>query len=256
MRGRSVEMRYAPDENAAKQRQREDSVRTSSIAKQSPKGAQGPMTIGLDLGDKTSRYCVLDESGEVQAEGSVATTKKAMAEKFGCVEHCRVAIEVGSHSPWVSRLLSSLGHEVIVANARQVKLISASSRKDDRMDAQILARLARVDPELLRPIRHRSEKAQADLLVIRVRAALVEARTSLVNAARGLAKGNGRASAELRCRQSECGADARAAGKAVGDLKPLLEEVESLTEQDPSSWTKKSSRSPGPSIRKPNSYGK
>jgi hypothetical protein len=77
MRGRSVEMRYAPDENAAKQGQREDSVRTSSIAKQSPKGTQGPMTIGLDIGDKTSRYCVLDESGEVQAEGSVATTKKA-----------------------------------------------------------------------------------------------------------------------------------------------------------------------------------
>jgi transposase len=222
-------MRYAPDENAAKQRQREDSVRTSSIAKQSPKGAQGPMTIGLDIGDKTSRYCVLDESGEVQAEGSVATTKKAMAEKFGCVEHCRVAIEVGSHSPWLSRLLSSLGHEVIVANARQVELISASSRKDDRMDAQVLARLARVDPQLLRPIRHRGEKAQADLLGIRVRSALVEARTSLVNAARGLAKGMG---VRVPC----CDADSLSVEQTRGlpeklseHLKPLLEEVESLT---------------------------
>ena len=80
---------------------------------------------------------------------------------------------------------------MIVANARQVQLISASSRKDDRVDAQMLARLARMDPQLLRPIRHRSEQAQEDLMVIRVRAALVEARTALVNAARGLAKSMG-----------------------------------------------------------------
>ncbi len=80
----------------------------------------------------------------------------------------------------MSRLLGGMGHEVIVANARQVQLISASSRKDDRLDAQTLARLARVDPQLLRPIRHRSEKAQAHLMSIRVRAALVETRTGLV----------------------------------------------------------------------------
>ena len=163
-----------------------------TTVKQNPKRVQdlgpGPLTIGIDLGDKTSRYCVLDQNGIVPAEGSVATTKKAMAEKFGSLRRCRVAIEVGTHSPWVSRWLSSLGHEVIVANARQVQLISASSRKDDRMDAQMLARLARVDPQLLRPIRHRGEKAQSDLLAIRVRSALVEARTSLVNAARGWRK--------------------------------------------------------------------
>jgi transposase len=157
-------------------------LKKNSTVKQSPKRgkvlARGPITIGMDLGDRTSRYCVLDEHGDVQAEGSVATTKKGMAAKFGGLRRCRIAIEVGTHSPWLSRLLSSLGHEVIVANARQVRLISASSRKDDRMDAQMLARLARVDPQLLRPVRHRGEKAQQDLLVIRVRAALVEARTS------------------------------------------------------------------------------
>ena len=97
----------------------------------------------------------------------------------------------GTHSGWVRRLLGGLGYEVIVANARQVKLISQSSRKDDRLDAQMLGRLARVDPGLLRPILHRSEKAQTDLMKIRVRAALVEARTSLVNAARGLTKAAG-----------------------------------------------------------------
>ena len=130
-------------------------MKKNSTVKQSPKRAKvpalGPITIGLDLGDKTSRFCVLDKHGEVQAEGSVATTKKGMTQKFAAMRRCRIALEVGTHSPWVSRLLKSFGHEVIVANARQVQLISASSRKDDRLDAEMLARLARVDPELLRP---------------------------------------------------------------------------------------------------------
>ena len=193
---------------------------------------QGSVTIGMDLGDKTSRYCVLEENGEVQAEGSVATTRQAMVQKFaGLRGRCRIAIEVGTHSPWLSRLLSSLGHEVIVANARQVKLISASSRKDDRLDAQTLARLARVDPQLLRPIRHRSEEAQGHLMVIRVRAALVEARASLVNTARGLAKAAGE-------RLPKCGTDQMGVERMAGlpravqqALEPLLKEVESLTEQ-------------------------
>ena len=185
----------------------------------------------MDLGDKTSRYCVLDEQGEVIQEGSVATTKKGMLQVFGARKRCRIAIEVGTHSPWVSRLLSGLGHEVIVANARQVKLISQSSRKDDKLDARTLARLARIDPELLRPIRHRGEKAQHDLLAIRVRAALVEARTSLVNAARGFSKAAGE-------RLPQCDADNLGTEKMEGlpeglreRLKPLLEMVEALTEQ-------------------------
>jgi len=210
-------------------------LKKNSTVEQSPKeakvAAQGPMTIGLDLGDKSSRYCVLDEQGQVRAEGSVATTTKAMAGKFGSLKRCRIALEVGTHSPWLSRLLQSLGHEVIVANARQVQLISASSRKDDRMDAQLLARLARVDPQLLRPIRHRGEKAQQHLTMIRVRAALVETRTSLVNAARGLAKALGE-------RLPACDADSlnQQRSEALPDvvrelLQPLLQAVESLTQQ-------------------------
>jgi transposase len=219
-------MRYAPDGMAP--RDCEDSMRKPN-PERTRALVQGPITIGLDLGDKTSRYCVLSENGEVQAEGSVATAKMAMAEKFGSMTHCRIAIEVGSHSPWLSRLLKDLGHEVIVANARQVQLISASSRKDDRMDAQMLARLARVDPQLLHPIRHRGEKAQSDLLSIRVRSALVEARTSLVNAARGLAKGMGVRvpdcdTANLGVEQIQGLPD-----KLSEQLKPLLEEVENLT---------------------------
>jgi transposase len=219
-------MRYAPDGMAP--RDCEDSMRKPN-PERTRALVQGPITIGLDLGDKTSRYCVLSENGEVQAEGSVATAKMAMAEKFGSMTHWRIAIEVGSHSPWLSRLLKDLGHEVIVANARQVQLISASSRKDDRMDAQMLARLARVDPQLLHPIRHRGEKAQSDLLSIRVRSALVEARTSLVNAARGLAKGMGVRvpdcdTANLGVEQIQGLPD-----KLSEQLKPLLEEVENLT---------------------------
>ena len=92
-------------------------------------------------------------------EGCVGTYKKAMAGVFGSMGPCRIALEVGTHSPWISRLLHSLGHELVVVNIRQVKLISACSRKDDRVDAQTLARLARVDPQLLRPIRPYSTAA-------------------------------------------------------------------------------------------------
>jgi len=146
-------------------------MKKNSTRPQSPKRAaarsKGPITIGLDLGDRTSRYCAVGDNGERMSEGSVATTRKAMAQKFSGMGRCRIAMEVGTHSPWLSRLLSKLGFEVIVANARQVQLISASSRKNDRLDARLLARLARVDPQLLRPIRHRSERAQADLMTIR-----------------------------------------------------------------------------------------
>jgi len=91
----------------------------------------------------------------------------------------------------VSRLRQELGQETVVANPRQVKLITESSRKDDRLDAPTLARLARMDPPLLRPIQHRSDKAQGALRIIRVRAARMGVRTSLVNTARGLAKSRG-----------------------------------------------------------------
>jgi|NGEPerStandDraft_6_1074524.scaffolds.fasta_scaffold93843_1 transposase len=149
------------------------------------------LTIGLDLGDRSSFYCVLEEAGEIIQEQKVSTTPKAMKDAFANMPQCRMAIETGTHSPWVSRLLSELGHEVIVANARNVRLIGESRRKDDRLDAQTLARLARIDPRLLAPVQHRSAQAQADLAVIRARAGLVRVRTSLINMARGLTKSYG-----------------------------------------------------------------
>src|SRR6266700_3164852 len=125
------------------------------------------LTIGLDLGDRSSYYCVLDEGGNIVFEEKVATTPKALDTRFAAMPRSRIALETGMHSPWVSRLLSGLGHETIVAHARNVRLIGESRRKDDRLDAQTLARLARIDPQLLSPVKHRSAQAQADLTVIR-----------------------------------------------------------------------------------------
>jgi transposase len=164
---------------------------STAAAKQSKNFSQQKLTIGLDLGDRNSWYCVVDEAGQIQLEQRVGTTAKALQEVFGTMPRSRIALEIGTHSPWISRLLSDLGHEVIVANARKVRLIGESRKKDDRLDAQTLARLARIDPELLYPVKHRSAQAQADLTVIRARAGLVRARTGLVNSARGLAKSYG-----------------------------------------------------------------
>src|SRR3979490_1655040 len=146
------------------------------------------LTIGVDLGDRWWFYCVLDEAGKILLEQKVATTPEAMKQIFEKIPRSLIALETGTHSPWVSRLLTELGHEVIVAHAQKVQLITKSNRKDDRHDARTLARLARIDPELLGPVRHRSAQAQIHLTVIRARAELVRVRTSLVNAARGLVK--------------------------------------------------------------------
>ena len=192
---------------------------------------RGKLTIGMDLGDRSSRYCILDEQGEAMLERSIATTRKGMDQAFGSIARCRIALEVGTHSPWVSRHLAKLGHEVIVANARRVRLISESSRKDDKLDAKTLARLARIDPELLSPIRHRSEQAQADLTSIRARAALVETRTALINSARELAKAYGErlpSCASYQVCEEMAGV---LAAPLQAALEPLLAEVDSLTQR-------------------------
>src|SRR6202007_949970 len=188
------------------------------------------LTIGLDLGDHWSCYCVLDEAGEILLEQKVAMTPEAMKQIFGKIPRSLMALETGTHSPWVSRLLTQLGHEVIVAHAQKVQLITKSSRKDDRHDVQTLARLARIDPELLGPVRHRSAQAQIHLTVIRARAELVRARTALVNAARGLVKSYGQRLPKCGTQQvsRELGAKLNAELREV--LEPLLKEIESLNE--------------------------
>src|ERR1700746_2375273 len=189
------------------------------------------LTIGVDLGDRWSFYCVLDEAGKIILEQKVPTTPEAMKQTFGKIPRSLIAMETGTHSPWVSRQLAELGHKLIVAHAQKVKLITKSTRKDDRHDAKTLARLARIDPALLGPVRHRSAKAQIHLTVIRARAELVSARTALVNTARGLAKSFGE-------RLPKCGTQQVSGKLAEGlsaelreVLEPLLKEIESLNER-------------------------
>jgi transposase len=193
--------------------------------------SQQKLTIGLDLGDRTSWYCVLSESGTVLLEHRVSTTSKAMHEVFGGMPRSRITLETGMHSPWVSRLLNQLGHEVIVAHARNVRLIGESRKKDDRLDAQTLARLARIDPQLLCPVKHRSAQAQVDLSLIRARAGLVRARTALVNTARGLAKSYGERLRGCNVRNMNPEKAEKLSPELQSALQPLLSGLESLSDQ-------------------------
>ncbi len=150
------------------------------------------LTIGLDVGDRFSSVCVLDSaSGEVLEESRVRTRPEAIERFFTRQPSCRVAMEVGTHSPWLSRAVRAAGHDAIVANAYQVRLVYGARRKNDRIDAEKLARLARFDVKLLKPVQHRSSEAHADLARLKARDALVRARASLVLHVRGIVKTTG-----------------------------------------------------------------
>jgi transposase len=184
------------------------------------------LTVGIDLGDEWSQCCCLDESGEVVEEFRVKTTREALRARFKELKPMVIALEVGTHSRWVSQLLQEWGHEVIVANARELRAITGSDRKSDRVDAEKLARYARVDRRILRPIRHRGTAAQEDLLVIRGRAVLVKTRTQLVNAVRGMVKSFG-------YRLPGCKAErfARLKEKVPAALQPALNPLMETLEQ-------------------------
>ena len=186
------------------------------------------MTIGLDLGDRSSFYCVLNGAGEVVLESRVATNPEAMRKTFEEMPRSRIALETDTHSPWVSRLLTGLGYEAIVAHSRNVRLIGESRRKDDRLDAQAFARLAKSTQSCSRPF-NIAAQAQADLSVIRARYALVRARTALVCAARGLTESFGE-----RIRGRNPKGFRAATGEALSpqlqiSLAPLLSALEAIT---------------------------
>ena len=186
---------------------------------------------GLDLGDKFSYVSILDQDGELIEESRLPTTKASFQRKFSALLSCRVAMEVGTHSRWASHLLRELSHDVLVANARKLRAIYHNPRKGDRADAEILARLARLDPELLSSIHHRSPQAQADLAVLRSRDAIVRCRTLLINHARDIVKASG-------SRLPSCTADSFA-HKVAPDipeplrpaLAPIIDTIASLTQQ-------------------------
>jgi transposase len=192
-----------------------------------------PTTAGLDLGDKYSYLCLIDtRSGEVIEEGRLRTTPEAFKQRF-CSERppMRIAIEAGTHSPWASRVLEGCGHEVLVANARKLRLIYSNKRKTDEVDAENLARLARVDPKLLHPLNHRGEDSQAHLAIIRSREALVGSRTQLVNHVRGTVKSFGARLPKCPARSFHKKAQEHIPEELLPALGPLLETIGSLTER-------------------------
>mgnify|MGYP005856222999 CR=1 FL=1 len=189
------------------------------------------LTIGIDVGDRVSRLCVLGADGEILGRARVATERRAMGEQLRQYPPSLVVIEAGTHSPWLSRLAAEAGHEVLVANPRHLRFIYASLDKSDPVDAESLARVGRLDPRLLRPIQHRSAQHQADRALLRAREALVRTRTLLVNHVRSTLKAFGE-------RVPACASEVfpkRARGVVPGELHealtPLLALLEDLTRQ-------------------------
>jgi len=194
--------------------------------------AEVETVVGVDLGDRSSQICCLNrETGAILEEKRLSTATAKFQRYFEGRGPCLVIVESGTHTPWVRRLLASMGHQVIVANASKVRAISASLRKTDERDARCLAQLGRVDPELLSPVHTRSEEAQQALAVVRSREGLLKARTMLINQVRGMVKSFG-------ARLPGCSAKsfARGASKALPEelkaaLKPLLEVIADLSER-------------------------
>jgi transposase len=163
-------------------------MKTKQSSSKKTKQTASQVTIGIAIGDQRSHYCMLNHVGDVIEEGRFRTTAAALAQHFAEMDSVRIAIENGTHSIWINEQLRGDGQEVIVANVRERHAICRNDRKSDRVDAEKLARFARLDPKILRPITHRSVALQESLTLIRARDVLVRLRAALVNAARGLAK--------------------------------------------------------------------
>ena len=187
------------------------------------------MTIGIDVGDRFSHYCALDDAGGVVATGRISTTAGAFELEFASMPRKTIAIEAGMHSPWISRLVTKLGHEVIVANPRKLRLIYENQRKNDRVDAEYLARVAGLDRKLLGAIEHRSELGQSHLSLIRSRDTLVRSRVRLIQHVRAAIKSIG-----VQVPSYTAHAFHKQIGKVLPELLrdallPLVETIEQLT---------------------------
>ncbi len=202
-----------------------------SIKKPTAKGTKPSHTVGIDLGDRWSHYCLLDQDGEVMETGKIRTREKDLREYFEVHKRMRVAMECGTHSPWISRLLEGLGHEVIVANTRKIEAITGNESKFDDHDAEQLAIFAHFDPRLLYPIQHRSAERQRDLSLIQARRTLVQARTMIINSARGLVKSMGGRLPKCSSESFEQKAKSAVPANLVGLVTPLLEQVTVLNQQ-------------------------
>ena len=191
----------------------------------------GKVTIGVDLGDRYAHFCVLDAEGSIVEEGRIQMTAEHLRRRFDSCARARIAIEAGTHSPWVSRLLTECGHEVLVANPRKLRMIYENDTKNDRVDAQWLARVARLDPKLLAPLKHRGAETQADLAMLRARETLVAARTQMVNHVRGAVKSVGGRLAKCSTESFHKKVPDQIPQQLQPWLTPLLEMIQRMTEQ-------------------------
>jgi transposase len=189
------------------------------------------LTVGLDVGDRYVQVCVLDEAGEVVEESRLPNRRAALERRFSGSERLRIVLEAGTHSPWLSRLLTDLGHDVLVANPRKLRLIYQNDSKSDRVDAEYLARIGRLDPSLLAPLHHRSAETQQDLALLRSRSCLVRARTQLITHVRGSVKSFGgrlpRWGAEAFAKKAEL----QIPDELRPALSPLLRAISELTRE-------------------------
>ena len=179
------------------------------------------ITIGMDLGDKYHIAVGFDADGNEIEMAKVTNTKAGISKFFKRYKGATVAIEAGTHSPWISRLLNELGCFVYVGNPRKLRFIWDSTDKSDERDARMLGMVCRIEPRLLAPIHHRGSQAHADLAIIKSRDILVKSRTKLINHARGIVKTNGE-------RLPVCSTDSFAKRCLVhlpSELRPALEPV-------------------------------
>lgn len=199
--------------------------------KRSRKSSPEQITIGIDLGDLWSHYCILDDDAEIVEEGRFRTVARSIEKHFRGMPKARIAMEAGTHSIWISEQLRQYGHEVLVANVTELHAIVRNISKSDRVDAEKLARYARVDPKILRPISHRSVEAQHALTIIRARDILVRMRVAAINAVRGLVKPCGH---RLPACSTGCFAQRSLAAlpqELVEVLRPLLMQIDAMSQQ-------------------------
>ena len=190
------------------------------------------VTIGMDISDRSCHVVALyEEDGEIAWEGKLTTRGAALQKFFSQVAASRIALEAGPHSGWIWRLLSSLGQEVWVANARKLRLIYENQRKSDRVDAMDLARIARMDPLLLSPIEHRSEEAQADLGVLQARESLVRCRSRLISFCRSQVKTFGFRLPACSTASFHHKVQGELPWQCQSALDPIIDEIGNLTEK-------------------------
>lgn len=187
------------------------------------------ITIGIDLGDKKHVIFVLDSSSDHSQSATVDNDRESLVKTFKKYKGATVALEAGTHSAWISRLLGSLGCRVLVGNPRKLRAIWQDYEKTDIRDAEMLARIARFDPQLLYPITHRGEQVQMDLQLLQSRDILVKNRSSLINHVRGSAKSLGH---RLSGCSSECfhRKVAEELPEVMHDVfKPIVDLIESIS---------------------------